>query len=152
MTIPVDNLPIDSTPMDESSVYKAGLDKVTLSPKLDKSGGIFCAVQVVVNEGDFEGRTVRSNWVPLPMAVPEDATKRDKILAADRAVMFGRFCRSFGIRGNMPEVRLVDSESVTAWNEWIGKFYGNVGRVTIRNQEFPSGSGRMNAGINDFIF
>jgi hypothetical protein len=149
--INLDDLPIDTVAMDDSQVYTGEFTKSTMSPKLDKSGNMFCAIQVAVTEGDFEGRTVMRQWLPMPVAISADMTKRERILAQDRSVTFTRFCRAFGIKGKMPSVAL-DADSVSTWQDWISQFYGNLGKFTVQNQEFPEGSGRVRSGINDFVF
>jgi len=146
------DLPIDTPPMDESQVYTGSLMRVTLSPKLDKRGGMFSAVQVEVLEGDFEGFTVMQNYLPLPVAVDESMPKAERLRAMARGVSFERFCRAFGIKGAMPIPRLGDSESCTAWQDWIATFYGNNGKFTVKNQEFPEGSGRQRSGVSDYVF
>ena len=150
--INAEDLPIDTVPMDESSVYTGELTKATLSPKLDKRDDMFCAVQVAVMEGDFEGRTVMLNWLLLPIPLSPDMNKRERVQAIDKSTSFGRFAKSFGIKGKIPSVDIRNSESVSEWQDWISQFYGNQGKFTVRNQEFPEGSGRMRSGINDFVF
>lgn len=152
--IPVnlEDLPIEGTPLDESEVYTGELVKSTVSPKTDKRGNVFVNLQVVVTEGDAEGKTVMLNYLPLPVPMLEEMTKRDKMRAEDISVAFARFCRSFGIRGRMPQVDLSDPESIGVWQDWISQFYGRIGKFTVKNQEFPEGSGRLRSGISDFLF
>jgi hypothetical protein len=138
--------------MDDSAVYHGEFVRAALSPKLDKNGNTFCSIQVAVLEGDFEGRTVNRNYLALPVAIHQDMSKRERIKAQDLAVSFARFCRAFGIKGKMPAANLGNAESTAEWQEWISQFYGNTGRFTVQNQEFPENSGRMRSGINDFIF
>lgn len=147
--IPVDNLPIDTVPMEESAVYNVTLDKAMISPKLDKAGMVFAQVQCVVADGDYEGRTLAANWLPLPMEIPSDMRTADKKKIEERIVTFSRFCRSFKITTPMPKVRLDKPETRAMWQDWIEKAYGNSGKVTIQNQMF---NGRQRASINDFIF
>lgn len=153
--IPVNlnDLPIDSAVLDDSSVYTGELTKATLSPKRDKNGNAYCAIQVAITEGDFEGKTVMRNYLALPTAITEDMTKRDRIKAQDNAVAFARFARAFGLKGNMPGIGATfDASNVESWQSWIALAYGNTGKITVQNQEYPEGSGRMRSGINDFIF
>lgn len=150
--IGINDLPIDTVPLSESDVYSGVLNKSTISPKLDKKGNIFASVQIEVSLGDFEGRTVMLNYLPLPVPIREDMSKGERIRAQDRAVAFARFCRAFRITGNMPSVSFAAPDSITAWQEWIEKFYGNNGKFTVKNQEFPEGSGRLRSGVNDFVF
>jgi len=150
--INVGDLPIDTVLLEESGVYPAALERATVSMKLSKKGVLFCAVQVSVTEGDFEGQMLTINYLPLPVAVGADATKRERIQALNQSAAFGRFCRSFKITGAMPPVSLTNPDSIRAWQDWIEKYYGNNGKVTVRNQEFPEGSGRMRSGLSDFVF
>lgn len=152
--IPVnlEDLSLEAPTLDESEVYSGELVKVALSPKLSKNGVMFCAIQVVVNDGDYEGNTVMLNYLPLPIARTPQMSKRDAIYAQGISAQFARFCSAFKIKGSMPPVRsLDDAESVAIWSEWANQFVGHVGKFTIKNQEFPEGSGRLRAGISDFI-
>ena len=148
-----EDLPIDNVVMDDSLVYVGELVKAVVAQKLDRNGAAYCSIQVAVTDGDYEGRTVMRNYIQLPRAITSEMTKRDRILAQDGMVAFGRFCRAFGIRGTpMPEVDHRNPDTLQAWQDWIGKFYGNTGKFTVQNQEYPEGSGRMRSGINDFVF
>lgn len=152
--IPVNagDLPIDAVQMEESQVYPATLEKVVVASKLSKRGVVYCAVQVSIPEGDYEGMTVALNYLPLPIGVRSDATKKEKIAAQNQSAAFGRFCRSFKITGQVPAVSLASAESINRFHDFMSKFYGNRGKVMIRNQEFPEGSGRQRSGISDFVF
>lgn len=142
------DFPIDSDPLDESGVYTVSLVKAALSPKTDKNGYMYCSVQCEVTEGDFEGVTLMRNYLPLPVVAREGARKAEVLNARRKSIDFERFCQSFKIKSGMPAVNLNDQESKSAWQEWIEKFYGHTGKVTVQNQEF---NGRMRSGINDFI-
>ena len=146
------DLPIDVTPLDESAVYEGVLKKATLSPKTDKNGNMFCQLQLEVASGDFEGKTVMMNYLPLPTLVTSDMSKGERIKAQDRSVAFERFCRAFKISGKMPAVSHSDVDSLNAWQDWASQFYESQGKFTIRNQEFPEGSTRLRSGVSDFIF
>lgn len=146
------DLPIDTVKLEESDVYVGTLEKVVVSARPSKNGVLFCAVQCAVSQGDYEGVTVTINYLPLPIAVHPNASKKEKIYAQNTSAAFGRFCRSFKIKGEIPKVSLSDSESVQRFQEFISKFYGNEGKFMIRNQEFPEGSGRMRSGVSDFVF
>ncbi len=150
--IGLSDLPIDTVPRDESLIYHGTLNRATVSPKLDKNGYAYASVQVEITEGDFEGRSVSMNYLPLPVALSPDMTKSQRIRALDKSVSFARFARAFSIHGNMPAVDHSDPDTISMWQEWVEKFYGNGGKFTVRNQEFPEGSGRMRSGIADFIF
>ena len=157
--IPVnlDDLPIDTIQMDESLVYKGELTRITLSPKPSKNNMIYCAIGITVTEGDFEGKTATSNYLPIPVSVPENATKKERIQILDNNQTFMRFVRSFGIGGKMPpvwvnEVGGVDTDALQTWNDWASTYKGHSCRgFTIRNQEFPEGSGRLRPNIVDFV-
>lgn len=154
--IPVNasDLPIDTPPLEESSVYDVVLKKVVLNPRKSKEGtGVaFCKLQCEVVGGDFDGAFLPLNYLPLPIALEDGMTKGERYQANKVSVAFGRFCRSFKITGEVPGVDLLDPDSSSQWQDWISQFYESTGKVTIRNQEFPAGSGRLQSGINDFIF
>jgi hypothetical protein len=143
------DFPIDVPALEESGVYTVRLMKVALSPKLDKRDLMYCALQTEVAEGDYEGYVLMRNYLPLPIAVPESASKAAKFQAQRISVDFERFCQAFKIKSAMPVVKGVnDTEGKALWHEWISQFYGNIGKVTIQNQEFQ---GRTRSGINDFV-
>lgn len=147
-----EDLPIDVEPMDDSLVYTAILERAAIATKLDKRGGPFASLQFTIADGDYEGRTVMLNYLPLPIPLSEDMTKAEMIRTRDRGVMMGRFARAFHLRGPMPSVtELNDRGAIDEWHDWIAQFYGNVGRLTVRNQEFPEGTGRMRSGVLDFV-
>ena len=151
--IPIDinDLPIDTVPLDESAVYTGILKRATVSPRPDKNGYAFAAIQLEVTEGPYEGRTVMGNYLPLPVSIHEDMSKAERIRAMDKSVAFARFCRAFRVKGTMPPVSHADPTSLADWQEWITQFYDNTGKFTIRNQEFPEGSGRLRSGVSDFV-
>lgn len=148
--IPVnaEDLPLETALLEESEVYTAEFTKFALAMKLDKQGGMYGAAQFVVTDTDYEGQTLMLNWLPLPTSVHPDASKRERIAAQNRSVTFGRFCKAFKITGRIPSVNLHDSDSMSAFQDWISQFYGNTGKITVRNQEF---NGRLRSGVNDFL-
>lgn len=146
------DLPIDTVTLEESNVYTGYLRRASVSPKPDRNGNVFCALQLEVAQGDFEGVTVQMNYLPLPQALSSDMTKAQKIKAQNLSAPFGRFCRAFKIHGMIPPVSLTDPRSVGIFQEWITQFYDSIGKFTVRNQEFPEGSGRMRSGVSDFVF
>jgi hypothetical protein len=154
MGIPVNmgDLPIDSAAMEDDKVYNGELKKITLARKKDKNGKTYCALQIEVVDGDFEGYTVMRNYLPLPIAVTEDMNKAQRIRAQQTSVDFGRFARAFGLKGEMPHVDPFSDDSVANWQEYMDQFIGRTGKFTIENQEFPEGSGRQRPGIRDFVF
>ena len=150
--INAEDLPIDSVPMEESSVYNGYLRKATISPKLSKKDVLYCALQLEVADGDYEGRTVMLNYLPLPVGISPDASKAQRIKIQEQNQAFGRFVKAFKISGRIPSVSLSNPDSLTAWQAWIEPFYDKVGKFTIRNQEFPEGSGRLRSSVSDFVF
>ncbi len=119
--------------------------KAVINPKADRNGNTFAQLSIEVASGDFEGKTVQMNYLPLPKVVTEGMSKAERIKASDLGVPFQRFCRAFKITGHMPTDR-------EAWQDWISQFYESHGKFTVRNQEYPEGSGRMRSGVSDFIF
>lgn len=146
------DLPIDAITLDESNVYNGYLKRATVSPKPNKSGAVYCAIQLEVADGDYEGMIVMMNHLPLPVPITPDMRKSERIKAHNQAVSFGRFVRAFGINDALHYVSLSDPESIREWHEWIEKFHGNSGKFTVKNQEFPEGSGRLRSGVSDFVF
>ncbi len=146
------DLPTDGVTMEESQVYPAILEKATVSMKLSKKDVLYCAVQVSIPDGDYEGMVVSLNYLALPIGLPADASKKEKIHAQNLGAPFARFLRSFKITAIMPPVSLGRPDSLQAWQDWVAKAYGNRGKIMIKNQEFPEGSGRMRSGISDFVF
>lgn len=153
-TIPInpEDLPTEAPTLEDSAVYNVVLKKFVINPRRSKEGTgvIFGKVTCEVSDGDFEGATLMSNYLPLPIG--SDGTKRGDFLAQKNNAQFGRFCATFRIKGQMPAVDLNDASSVEAFNDWISQYYEASGKVTIRNQEFPAGSNRYQSGISDYIF
>jgi len=158
--IPVNagDIPIDVVTMEESGIYNGILRQVVINPKLSKKQQlVFCMAHIEVADGDYEGRTVNHNYIPLPINVTQDMSKAQRIRAMDISTAWGRFQNAFRITGDIPTLPLVgyekflqNAEGIRAWHEWVSKFYGNQGKFQIRNQEFPEGSGRMRSGVSDF--
>ena len=156
------DLPIDAIVLEESGVYDGVFKRATVSPKPNKSGFVFCALQLQVSEGDFEGITVMMNHLPLPVTADSLAdadgvstpTRKHTIQAHNHNVSFGRFALAFKIKdaAKAPKVDLRDPDSIGRWQEWISQYYNNRGKFTVHNQEFPEGSGRLRSGVNDFMF
>jgi hypothetical protein len=148
--INVGDLPVNEINLEESQIYSGSLDRVAVALKESKRGLLYCAVQCTVTEGDYEGMTVGTNYLALPIGVRDDASKKEKIYAQNNAnAKFGRFCRAFKIKGEAPAVSLSNPDSIQAFQDWIAKSYGNVGKFQVQNQEF---NGRMRSGIADFVF
>lgn len=143
------DLPIERQTLDDSKVYAARLERIALSPKTDKNGNVYCALQVEVTEGEYEGETLSRNYLPLPVAIDETMGKGQRIKAMNLGVDFQRFARAFGVKSAMPSVEAGDADSAQKWQEWANSFVGNVGKVTIENSEF---GGRMRSAVRDFVF
>lgn len=153
--IPVNpgDLPIEGVTLEESEVYNVEFKKAAVSPKLSKRGVPFCMLQFEIVDGDYEGVTVSMNYMPLPLVVAPDAKKRDQVQAHERSWQFGRFAKAFGIpKSEAFAMTMLTAQSMAEWHEKIQEHYGNRGKITIQNQEFPAGSGRKRSGVNDFIF
>lgn len=150
--IPVDSLQIDAPPLEESGVYNVMLRRFTVSLKASVKGVLFGACHTEVVDGDFEGANLSNNYIPLPVLITEDMSKGEKYRYGRQNETFARFAKSFGLKGDIPTATFQRPESLKAFEEWMQQFEGNTGKVTIRNQEFPAGSGRMRSGINDFVF
>lgn len=149
----IGDLPTSQSPMDDSRVYKGILRK--MQKKADKNGNPYYAIMVEVLEGDFEGRMVMDNYIREPKTPEEfaaerveleggteEVTKRDRIRSEDVSVKFGRFSRSFGLKG---EVNFDDEH-------WFDKYVNDaIGSFTINNQEFPQGSGTLRAYVADYM-
>jgi hypothetical protein len=140
--------PIDSVALDESEVYTVELKRIGLATKFDKGGYLYCNLLTEVVGGDYEGKPLSANYIPLLVPINEDMTKGERIKAQDKSVAFARFARAFKI-DNAPIVESpADQER---FNQWADMHIGKTGKVTISNQEFPEGSGRMRSSIKDFV-
>src|SRR5262245_39696072 len=153
--IPVaaEDLPISTPTVDDSITYEGTLEKLAIALKVDSGDRIYCAVTcAIVNNDTYEGMSVTRHWLPLPIRVPADASKKMQIRAQIHNAPFGRFSRSFKLRGVPPEVTDFRNEAQREqFMNWIEKFYGNTGAFSIENSEFPAGSGRYSSKINDFV-
>ena len=148
--IPVNlsDLPITVATLDESEVYTGELSRMTLAPKTDKNGNLYCSIATVVQGGDYDGQTIGRGYLAIPRAITEDMSKSERIKAQNAAAPFARFCRSFKIDGQMPGLSLSDHE---AWDHWASQQIGRLGKFSVQNQEYPEGSGQFRSGINDFV-
>lgn len=143
------DLPIEQVVLDDDVAYPVELEKVTLSLKTDKNGLLFCALQVAVIEGDYEGSRLMRNYLRLPVPIYADMRKKDRIAAQNNSADFGRFCRAFKIKGQVRYVTDVRDESEReAFTEWMSANIGNTGQVTVDNSEWQ---GRMRSAIKDFV-
>jgi hypothetical protein len=144
-----EDLPIESTPLDDSLIYTGVIRAVNLSPKLDKRGNNYFSVQCEVLEpDDFAGKTVMHQYIPVPVELMENDDKATRMRKLDSSVSMGRFCKAFDIKN--PGV--VEESGPERWNAILQANIGNVGKFSVRNQEFPEGSGRIRSSINDFVF
>ena len=141
------DLPTEGTVLDEGQPYRAELTKIALSLKRDKNNMMFCAVEVSVTEGDYEGKTLNRNYLRLPIA-PRDGSAKEMNRVKDMNEQFGRFCRAFKISGTPPELLFGDAESMARWHDFMSQFYGNQALVTIKNEEYQ---GRVTSRLNDFV-
>lgn len=152
--IPVNpsDLPTDQVTLEESQVYPAILEKVAVSMKPSKRGVLYCAVQVSIPSGDYEGIILMQNYLPLPIGTHPNASKKEKVFAQNTSASFARFAKSFKINKMLPPVNLARPETVQAFQDEIAKFYGNSGKIMVQNQEFPEGSGRRRSSVSDYVF
>lgn len=152
--IPVNpgDIPIDSVALEESAIYTIELRKLTVSPKPDKNGNVFCQVQSSVAEGDYEGQPLSANYIPMPQHWDDSMSKSEQIRRKNLSVAFGRMCRTFKIDTPVPPVNLGNPDSLRAFQEWGEYHYGKLGKCSVKNQEFPEGSGRLRSSISDFVF
>lgn len=147
-----EDLPLENVPMEESAVYKCKLVEFKIGARLSKAGVAFGQVRFEVIDGDFEGYQIALNYMPLPVSVNEDMPKATKIKLINQNSMFAKFARAFGIKGPLPAFNFQDLDTHKAYVEHIAQFYGNDGQLTIQNQEFPEGSGRLRPGVRDFVY
>lgn len=148
--IPVnpEDLPSNDVVLDDGAAYRVELKGVTLSPKTDKNGKYYCAIKTEVNEGDYEGFTLTMNYLPLPYTIPASSDKKTQIRHQNDVARFSRFCKCFGINKTFPGVKLGNAESMREWQDFVSRFVGNPGAVTVRNEDF---NGRTVSRLSDFI-
>lgn len=159
--IPVnpEDLPIEAPYIDDTSaVYHVELNSIK-GPKADKNGVLFIGYNTTITEGDYEGFQIGKNYVKLPLRMPADAKKKERLAIDRHNSDFGRFSRAFKPRGPLeplyaltdPEGGMNNSERVAAAREYLEQCIGNTAPVTVENSEFPQGSGKMRSAINDVV-
>jgi hypothetical protein len=141
------DLPTEGTILTEGEPYRAELTRVAAAVKKDVSGHMYCAVEVCVVEGEYEGKVLNRNYLRLPVA-PKDSGVKEMNRVKDLNEQFGRFCHAFKITGEAPPLKFGDAESYARWHDWMSQFYGNQAAVTIKNEEYQ---GRTTSRLNDFI-
>jgi len=155
--IPVnpEDLPIEAPYIDDTSaVYHVELNRI-VGPKADKNGLMFFGINTTITEGDYEGFMIGKNYIKLPIPMPPDAKKRERVQVDRHNSDFGRFARAFKPRGALAPLfnltTLNDSDAVARAREYLEQCIGNSAAVTVENSEFPQGSGKMRSAINDFV-
>lgn len=147
MIIPVDmdSVPTQVSPLDESLVYRVVLRKIELAAKADKNGDRYFKVDTEVISGDYKGRHVPDNYVRVPVgaAEMEDRLGRrpnefELREAADKGVRFAQLVKCF----NIP---------YTAKGIEVQNGIGREGNVTVKNEEYPAGSGDMRSKANQYL-
>lgn len=146
------DLPINAPTLEDDLIYEGTLERVAIALKLDKNDNIYCSVKCsIVNNDVYEGLDVTLNYLRLPVAVPPDAGKKQRVRAQVHNAPFGRFVRAFKLKGVVPAVTDIrDDAQREAFTAWIESHYGNVGAFSVANEEFPVGSGRISSKIKDF--
>jgi len=168
--IPVNigDMPIAAVDMEESGIYETRLKALQFGKNLLSQKGVaFCQAQFEVVSGDYEGYTVFLNYLPIPVPIPAEgdlitlvdgsqrsATKGDRIRAINNNIAFAKMAQVFGVDKSMPALDPRSIESRDAWLAWAQEQVdrGLVGKISIKNQEFPTGSGRRTPNVNDFVF
>jgi hypothetical protein len=147
MIIPVDmnDVPDRQSPLDESLVYRFVLRKIDLVEKRDKNGDRYCKVDTEVISGDYKGRHIPDNYVRIPVGTAELETRLGRKPsefeareAGDKGVRFAQLVKCFTVpftpKGIDPQNGL-----------------GREGNVTIKNEEYPQGSGDMRSKVNQYL-
>lgn len=135
--IPVDpdSLPTSYAVMDETMVYTGFIHEANLAE--DKNGKPYLAVNIEVTQPEeWVGKRVNDNYLPIPGAVTPQMKAGERRQVEERGVRFARFCKAF----NPP--RPVNTETML----------GATGKFTIRNEEFPEGSGEMRPRVSGYVY
>ena len=132
----VDDLPTDTEPLDPSLVYTGTIKTLIKTDKVDKQGGQFLKGSVTITEPEeWSGKVAFDNYIPLPMEITSDMNDKERRLAKERGVKLGRLSASAKMKGQPHLSEYLDREV----------------QFTIRNQEYPEGSGRMTSSIQDYL-
>lgn len=140
--IPVNpaNYNTEPEPMDVGISYTVQIVKCELSPKQDKNGNNYFAVETeVLQPEEYAGVSLSRNYIAVPPPIPPelpDGSNRGVIRKAKNAgVMFSRFCHCFGLRASEDGF---DTDTAI----------GQVGKVIIEQGEYQ---GRKTFSIKDFL-
>ena len=133
-------------PLDESLTYYTTLKNLEEVDRVDKNGNRYfrAAVEVIAPE-EFKGRRIFDNYIRKPFG-------RKQL-----AVLLGR-------EPNHKELEDLETKNARFWQLFhcfsipIGKNgietdagLGREGHVTIKNEEYPAGSGDIRSRINDYL-
>jgi hypothetical protein len=143
--IDMDQVPTSQSPLDESLTYRVILRGIDMSPKSDKNGDKYYKVKCEVVSGEYKGRPVGDPYIrkPIPRGElkqilghePSDSEMRE---ASDKGVRFAQLVRCFAI-------------PYTAQGIDVAHGVGREGNVTIKNEEYPLGSGELRSKINVYM-
>lgn len=133
------DIPTESSPLPDNIVYTAVIRELSIADKVDKNGNSYLkAVLEIIEPDDFRGKKLRDNYIGLPSDVEPNMDARQRQRALENGVRFARLLASAGHHKPAPDI---DTDSLL----------GETVKVTIQNEEFPKGSGRLNARVADYL-
>lgn len=148
MIIPVDidKLPSSPKPLDDSQVYRVRCTLCEPSPRPDKNGRYYLRLGFsVIAPEEYRGRVIFDNYVRLPVLKEQlrnelgrEPTPQEIEDEAYRTTRLVRLVRAFTV----PH----DSNGID-----MTKILGREGLVTVRNEEFPVGSGEIRSRVKDYV-
>lgn len=148
MIIPIDmdEVPTSRRPLDESLTYRVVIRDIGVAPKKDKNGQQYLKVDTeVLVPDEWKGRHVGDNYV----RIPETEKQLEERL--------GRKPNSWEKQNSLEDAtklaRLVKCFKVpyTSAGLELEKAKGREGMITIKNEEFPEGSGEFNSKVRDYL-
>lgn len=143
--VDMDQVPTSQPPLDESLTYNVVLKKIEVAGKKDKNGDSYFKVACEVTDGDFKGRSVADNYIRIPVAVSSleatlgrRPTEFDVRQAQEKGIRFAQLVKCFTI-------------PYTAKGIEVQAGVGRTGKVTVKNEEYPEGSGDLRSRIATYL-
>jgi len=137
MRLPVSmgDLPTSREPWDEDITYSGIIRDIKPSASPDKNGNMFFGIKVEVTEPeDRRGQKVTDNYIPVPPEVEGSSTDSERRAAMDVGVRLGRLATAAKINTD-------DTDDLL----------GAEIQFTVKNEEYPEGSGQQMPKVLDYM-
>lgn len=129
LRVPGSALPTISEDVPEDRPFEAIIKDLTVADNTDKRGHEFLKAQLELVDADWKGKIVFDNYIPIPT--------EEEYAAGGRAL-------EVGVRlGRLFAAAKCDSDDT---DDLIGRTV----QITVKNEEYPEGSGRKVPRVQDY--